>query len=122
LSWPKKDKVSWVEWRLREWESVKSGRRNDPHFAAGLPNELDLRIWLAKEREGHSWQEIANKYLRGLRLSKPAAISAVRRAHDRIENAIAPSKKQLLYMSLDSQIRRLFGCSPDEFRKYLRRK
>jgi hypothetical protein len=48
-----------------------------------------------------------------------AGISMARRAYLRIERAIAPSKKELVRQLLDGRIESVFGCSPDEFRKYI---
>lgn len=113
LTWPIEDRIRWVEQRLREWESVRRGSRSaDPQFVGCLPVRKDLEVWLAKERDGLSWQQIAIKYLRQ---SGMAALSKTRRAHARVERAIAPSRKELQWGWLDGRIREVFGCTPEQF-------
>jgi hypothetical protein len=122
LTWPKEDCIRWVEWRLNEWNSVESERR-PREFTRTLPAKLDLYVYLAKERDQLSWQQVAIKYFPELlKRSKAAAISAARRAHERIEQAIAPSEKEFLTQWLDSRIKDLFQCTPEDFKKYIRRK
>ena len=121
-TWPQEDRIRWVEQRLKEWDSVESGRR-PKDFAEQLPERNDLEVWLGKEREGLSWQQVAIRYFPDcFKRSKNAGMSMARRAHGRIEYAIAPPRRQLVNQLLDGRIRKLFGCTPEEFRKYLRRK
>ena len=123
LTWPKKDRIQWAEQRLLEWESLAAGRRApDPKFERRLPARKDLEVWLAKEREELSWQQVVIKYFpeylnRGK--GKTAGVSTARRAHQRIEEARAPSRKQYLRSWLDGSIEELFRCTPDEFRSYI---
>jgi len=107
-----------------EWASVKAGRHDqDPDFARGLPSVKDLEVFLAKERDGLSWQQIATKHFPDCtRRSKAAGMSTSRRAHKRIEDAIAPPKRKYIKMLLDSRIEELFGVKPETFKKYLRSK
>jgi hypothetical protein len=63
MAWPKEDLIRWVEWRLRERLTKESGR--DPGRdldAEGVPDRISLEVWLAKERDGLSWQQIVIKY------------------------------------------------------------
>lgn len=124
MTWPKEDRIRWVEWRLNEWDSLKSGRREpDPEFERSLPAVKDLEVWLTKERDELSWQQTAIKHFpECTRRSQTAATSMARRAHSRIEEAIAPSGKKFLKQLLDGRIQELFHCTPEEFKKYLRRK
>jgi len=122
LTWPKEDRIRWAEWRLREWDSIEAGKR-PPEFASGLPTREDLNVWLAKERDDLSWQQNAIKHFpQCVGRSKAAGMSMARRAHKRIEQTIAPSGKKFMNEWLDGHIKELFGCTPEEFKKYLRRK
>jgi hypothetical protein len=88
-----------------------------------LPTKENLNVWLAKERDRLSWQQIAIKHFpHCVCRSKAAGLSMARRAHKRIEEAISPSHKDFLNQWLDARIETLFGCTPEEFKKYLRRK
>ena len=107
-----------------EWESVKAGRYDaNSDLARSLPSVKDLEVFLAKERDGLSWQEIAIKYFPDCtRRSKAAGVSTSRRAHKRIEDAIAPPKRKYIKLMLDSRIEELFGVKPETFKKYVRSK
>jgi len=45
-----------------------------------------------------------------------------RRAYARIERAIAPSKKDFMWTWLDKRIKEVFGCTPEQFKRYIRSK
>ena len=124
MTWPKADRIRWVECRLQEWSSLKSGRREpDPEFERSVPAVKDLEVFLAKERDELSWQQIAVKHFpECARRSKAAGMSMARRAHKRIEEAIAPPRKKFLKMRIESRIEELFGCKPEDFKRYLRSK
>jgi hypothetical protein len=120
LTWPKADRIRWAEWRLREWDSL--GRFSPDRSEDTLPDRKDLEVWLAKERDGKSWQQIVNKHFPEYRRQnrvKTAGISMARRACLRIERAIAPPRKEFMRQLLDERIENVFGCSPDEFRRYI---
>lgn len=120
MTWPKKDRIRWVEARLNERLSEQAGRNPTRNLdAEGVPDRLSLEVWLAKERDERSWQQIAIKLLSQYQKNKSAAMSKARRLFDSVERAISPSRKQHLKHSLPGRIQSLFGCTPEEFKRYL---
>jgi hypothetical protein len=106
IAWPKEDKISWVEWRIREL-TIQAGEYVDERgkwllekrAAGGQKLEwgdevADYAVWLLKERDGLSWHQIAYRFF-------PAATeeeietfeSRVRRAYDRVERNHPGSKQ-----------------------------
>jgi hypothetical protein len=105
FAWPKEDRITWVEWRIRE-RTIREGKYVDQRGkwlleekAAGgrklAPGDevADYGIWLLKDRDGLSWHQIAYRFF-------PAATeeeietfeSRVRRAYDRVERSHPGSK------------------------------
>jgi hypothetical protein len=122
MAWPKKDRIQWVEWRRNERLSQESGLNPERDLdAEGVPDRLSLDVWLAKERDGLSWQQICIKFLPeyGPRGKRSAGMSKSRRMHASVERALSPSRKQSIRYALDVRIQDLFGCTPEEFKKYL---
>jgi hypothetical protein len=117
MVWPKEDRIRWVEQRLNERTSGNYEARDLD--AKKVPDQISLQVWLAKERDGLSWQQIMIKYPQFAKGSKSAGISKVRRAHMRIERALQPTLKESRRHILDAQIQSLFGCSPLHFKEYL---
>ncbi len=118
--WPKKDRIAWVEERLRDRIAHRAGYRNDEEVK-GIPDQLSLEIWLAKERDELSWQQIVIRCLRKYAKSKQmlAGISRARRAHAAVERALEPTEKQILKNYLDDRIEQVFDCTPQVFKEYL---
>src|SRR5579863_2199374 len=61
--WPKGDRIRWVEERLRERGAKEIGHLSHRDLdTEGVPDRTSLEVWLAKERDGSSWQEIVIQY------------------------------------------------------------
>ena len=122
MDWSKEDRIRWVEWRRNERLSDAAGRNpNRDLDAAGVPDLQSLDVWLSKERDGLSWQQVVNKHFRqyGRRGQLSAGISKARRVYASVERARSPSPEQARRHILDARIKRLFGCSPEQFKRYL---
>jgi hypothetical protein len=115
--WSKEDFVRWVEQRLRERE----GRAElDVLDSQGIPDELNLRVWLAKERDGQSWQQIAIKYFPQYGSAvKSAGMSKARRAYEVVARRLEPTARQRFTYHMESVIREVFSCTPEDFKRYL---
>lgn len=122
MAWPKEDLVRWVECRRNERLSEAPGRNPGRDLdAEGVPDLRSLEVWLSKERDGLSWQQIVIRHFPQYdrRGQRSAGISKARRVHASVERALSPSPKQALRHLLDARIMDLFGCTPEQFRKYL---
>src|SRR5713226_1969776 len=121
--WPKEDRIRWVEERLRDRVAQESGRAEYVDLPEEFPGRKSLEVWLAKERDGQSWQQIVIKhfpeYVKRKTPSKSAGISRARRAYMLVERALEPSRKSSLRWWLDERIKEVFGCTPKDFKKYL---
>lgn len=132
VRWPQEDRIRWVEWRLQERIRAENLKQQgqltdydpDPEAeldASGVPDRLSLEIWLAKERDGQSWQQIVIKcfpqYAKGKHI--PAGMSKARRMHANVERALEPPRKDALRRHLDATIEGLFHCTPQDFKRYL---
>jgi hypothetical protein len=122
MVWPKEDRIRWVEWRRNERLSETAGRNPQRDLdAEGVPDRLSLEVWLAKERDGLSWQQVVIKYFpeyKG-REKRPAGISKARRVCMLVERALSPTPKRAAKHLLDARIQDLFGCNPEQFKRYL---
>lgn len=121
MPWPKEDRIRWVEWRIRERIAKELGRSDRDLDSEGIPDKNSLEVWLAKERDGLSWQQIAIKYFPqyGKSQRKSAGVSKARRAHGIVERAFSPTIQESVKYALDFRIRDVFGCTPEQFVKYL---
>lgn len=122
MDWPKEDRVRWVEWRRNERLSAAAGRNPGRDLdAEGVPDLQSLEVWLSKERDGRSWQQIVIKHFPHYdrRGQRSAGISKARRVYASVERALSPSSKQLAGSILDARIKQVFGCSPEQFKVYL---
>jgi hypothetical protein len=120
--WPKHDRIAWVEERLRDRFAARDGRLDGHELdARGVPDQMSLEVWLAKERDGLSWQQIVIKYFpRYIKeRQKAAGMSKARRVHMLVNRALEPPPKQSFHDYLGEQIREIFGCTPEEFKAYL---
>jgi hypothetical protein len=132
VRWPLEDRIRWVEWRVQERitaaKQKESGQLNefdpDPEHeldTASVPDRLSLEVWLAKERDGQSWQQIVIKqlpqYAKGKHIT--AGMSKARRMHASVEKALEPPRKDALRRHLDGCIWELFHCTPQDFKRYL---
>ena len=117
--WSKEHRIRWVEQRLLERRAKEKGRIEDDLDAMGIPDSTSLEVWLAKERDGLSWQQIVIKYYPQYRKStiKTAGISKARRAYMSVENS--PDRKKSFKHGMDETIQDLFGCSPQDFKRYI---
>jgi hypothetical protein len=82
LAWEKQHLINWIETR------VIRGIGGVPE--AGRPERIDLEIWLAKVRDGLSWQQIALKFFTS---KNSASLSKARRAYERVQRS-HPGVKQ----------------------------
>src|SRR5439155_15248328 len=99
MGWPKEDRIRWVEWRLKERIAKESGRHADRDLdAEGIPDRITLEVWLAKERDGLSWQQIAIKYFPQYTHDgqKSAGVSKARRVYMLVERAVSPTPERSL--------------------------
>jgi len=89
--------------------------------AEGVPDKQSLGLWLAKERDGLSWQQIATKFFPayGRKKRKLAGMSKARRVYAIVERALEPSAKEAFRQLMNGQIHELFGCTPEDFKRYL---
>jgi hypothetical protein len=131
VRWPQKDRIRWVECRLqdriRAEQQKQEGRHEfDPDYeneldATDIPDRRSLEVWLAKERDGHSWQQIVIKFFPEIPAGqrKTAGISKARRAHALVERRLEPTRKEALRRYLDACVQDLFQCTPQDFKRYL---
>ena len=97
MGWPKEDRIRWVEWRLKERIAKESGRYADRDLSAeGVPDRISLEVWLAKERDGLSWQQIVIKYFPQYvgRRQKSAGMSKARRVHGLVKAVLSPTEER----------------------------
>lgn len=110
---PKVDEIRYIEFQLRRAESGEVGHsplRERP---------VDLRIWLARSRDGKSWQAIGDEFFPK---AKPEAQrSESRRAYARVERVRdnVDGQATLLY-DLRARIEEVFGVSADDFRTFIK--
>ncbi|MGI9101074.1 MAG: hypothetical protein ACR2IF_01400 [Terriglobales bacterium] len=123
MGWPagftKQNRINWVEERLQERRAIEHGASGYDMDAAGIPDRISLMVWLARERDGRSWQQVAIKYFpeyKGLR-TKTAGISKARRAHLAVENG--PDPRKYFKFRMDQIVQDVFGCSPEDFKRYI---
>jgi hypothetical protein len=122
MVWPKEDRVRWVEWRRNERLSDAAGRNPDRDLdAQGVPDLKSLDVWLSKERDGLSWQQVVIKHFPQYdrRGQRSAGVSKARRMYASVERALSPSPEQAFRDLLDARIEDVFGCSPEQFKRYL---
>ena len=120
--WSKENRIRWVEERLRDRRAKETGKIPDDLEAQGIPDMPSLLVWLAKERDGLSWQQIAIKYYPQYRKPgaiKAAGISKARRAHTLVQRRLEPTIRQSFRYTMDKAIRELFDCTPEDFKRYL---
>jgi hypothetical protein len=113
-SWPKKDKINWVEWELRR------ARHGGGPLTVLADRPVDLDVWLAKERDGKSWREIADAHFP--KQATEAGRSEARRSHARVQDYLEErwiesreQKTKRLRQMLEEQ----FGVSVEEFRMFI---
>ena len=76
MDWSREHLIRWVDTRVQRCIAGVSEQ--------GRPERVDLEIWLAKVRDGLSWQQIALKFF----TSKDAAsMSKARRAYERVRRS-----------------------------------
>jgi len=118
--WPgfsKDDKIRWVEERLRDRQAAAAGLVADDLDAKGIPDAVSLQVWLAKERDGLSWQQIAIKHYPNYKNPKLGGVSKARRAYRAVERS--PEPKRAFKHLMEERIQELFGCSPEDFKRYI---
>ena len=69
-------------------EELLSRRASGFDYPTGVPTEQDLRIWLAKVRDGLGWKRLCRKYYPKFDLER--AKSEVRRSFKRVEKYLTP--------------------------------
>ena len=127
--WSKEDEIRWVENRV--WDQKKERR-----YSRSIPEAQDLEIWLAKERDRLSWNQIALKYFP--ESYKPSArenwsaVNKARRAYERVQRYLNPTQQEALQKMVDEHKQRirigdlpvevLYNCSPDYFEEHVLRR
>jgi len=112
--WPKEDEIRWVEWELRR---ARHGADWEKSAIAQYP--IDLEIWLAKERDKRSWQEIGNQFY-GKQLKPEARRSEARRGYERVERYLNnPNSPEFYEHRLRKLISEQFGVSAEAFRTFI---
>jgi hypothetical protein len=117
--WSKDDQIRWMEQRLWERNAEKEGKKIEGLDAKGIPDALSLECWLAKKRDGLSWQEIVIKLYPQYRKSKTSMIAGISKARRDFELAETPNPKKMFKATMDDTIREVFACSPQQFKKYI---
>jgi hypothetical protein len=120
--WSKEDLIRWVEQRLSERRAKEAGEISDDLNAQGIPDATSLEVWLAKERDGLSWQQVVIKHYPQYRKSagiKTAGISKARRAYILVTRRLEPAARQRFRYAMDRTIREVFRCTPEDFKRYL---
>jgi len=120
--WSKEDLIRWVEQRLVERRTKEAGKISGELDAQGIPDTTSLEVWLAKERDGLSWQQIAIKYYPQYRehsAIKTAGVSKARRAYMLVARRLEPTARQRFQYAMDRTIRDVFSCTPEDFKRYL---
>jgi len=121
IAWSKEDCISWVRQRIRNWAAYEADKGQVSPDREGIPDKLSLQVWLAKEADGRSWQQIVLKYFpqyRGKSV-QTAGISRARRCHEAVERALSPTPQERLHSMIDGRIRQWFECTPEQFKQYL---
>jgi hypothetical protein len=76
LDWSKEHLIKWIETRVQRCiAGVPEAKR---------PERIDLEIWLAKVRDGLSWQQIVLQFFTS---KNPAALGKARRAYQRVHRS-----------------------------------
>lgn len=131
----KDDRIKWVEWKLQqrvEAEEGKIGHKlrapSDEYRAdhgqldaEGVPDQKSLEVWLAKERDGLSWNGIVIRFFPqySRKSQKSGGMSKARRVHGVVKRALEPSVKEEFRQFMVHRIDELFGCTPENFKRYL---
>jgi hypothetical protein len=115
MHWPKEDLVRWVEWELQR---ARHGAEWEKSAIADRPQ--DLEIWLAKERDKHSWKQIGDRFFAKSKMRAEARRSEARRSHDRIKRYLQnPNAQEFQVHRLNKKIQELFGISARDFRGFI---
>lgn len=115
-TWPKEDRVRWVEWEL-----LRAEHGADWEKSAIADRPLDLKVWLAKERDNESWKQIGTRYFLKAKLKPEARRSEARRAYERVERYLRnPNAPEFRAHALNRKIQEIFGVSPTAFREFIR--
>jgi hypothetical protein len=116
--WSKESFVRWVEQRLRERQAKNADL--DALDSQGIPDKTSLQVWLAKEHDGQSWQQIAIRYFPQYgKAIKSAGVSKARRAYAMVAQRLEPTARQRFRYHMEDTIREVFGCTPEDFKRYL---
>ncbi len=112
--WPKDDKINWVQWELRR------ARHGGGPVTILADRPVDLEVWLAKERDGRSWRQLALAHFP--KLKTEAGRSEARRSHARVQDYLEGRWVE----SQDQKTKRLrhtieeyFGVTTEEFRMFI---
>jgi hypothetical protein len=76
LAWVKEHLIRWIETRVQR---CIAGVHEE-----GRPERIDLEIWLAKEKDELSWNQIALTFFTS---KNAASLSNARRAYDRVNRS-----------------------------------
>jgi hypothetical protein len=120
--WPRDDRVRWIEKRLQERIAFESEEGLKDWVVLGHDlARRDLEVWLAKERDGLSWQQIAIKHFPEYKKTqlKSAGMSKARRTYDLVERALEPSAEESVERHIEVSLKDVFGGTPSQFKKYV---
>lgn len=99
--WPLEDEIRFVENSEHHRQTFNKWKKDGLISAEAkrfFPSTKDRDIWLDRERDGLSWNDLANKYFPHSTPFKareqPDAISAARRAHERVERYLIASENE----------------------------
>jgi hypothetical protein len=120
---PNEGQIRWVELRLGERIAFDQGQFPEWTGLQSDQPRKNLEVWLAKERDGLSWQQIVIKhfpeYLRQGGPGKIAGISKARRVFETVKRELDPTPDETLRDWLNGKIEEVFGVRPQVFKKYL---
>lgn len=119
--WTRDAVIRSVELRLGERLVQEMNYSSGELDALGVPEKLPLQVWLAKEKEGLSWQQIVFKYYPQYKSSNAvtAGISQARRDYQRVEAFRLPNEGEFFKRHMEMKIREVFNCSPEDLKRYL---
>lgn len=90
--WPKKDRINWVVERLAELDREVSECSDEEEKQSLETKRDDYNMWMLKERDGQSWNEIAQNRIEQLGIPKQESYRVsealrmhARRSYERVE-------------------------------------
>jgi hypothetical protein len=110
---PKDDEIRFIELELRCAELGQVG-----HWPL-RERPVDLQVWLARSRDGKSWQAIGDEFFPTVK--DEARRSEARRAYARVERVRDDvDGRETLLHNLRAQIEEVFGVTAEDFRNFIK--